>query len=91
MLVSSYLVLRLALLVRQEGIGGAAIWVSDIQNYIMGLLSAPSSIFYSSESEKRPPTDLATRKNAEPPVKQEPPSSPDTLRPDIVLTGEGTA
>ncbi|KAJ3534703.1 hypothetical protein NMY22_g6807 [Coprinellus aureogranulatus] len=91
-IVSSYLVLRLAIFVRQEGlVAGAAIWVSDIQNYVLGFVSSPPSSSPSDNQRFQAPNDLATKKTTEQPVKGEPNSDADPLRPDVAVAGEGTA
>ncbi|KAJ3547425.1 hypothetical protein NMY22_g1663 [Coprinellus aureogranulatus] len=85
-IVSSYLVLRLAILVRQEGIvAGAALWVSDIRNHVLGFVSSPPSLSPSDNQRFQAPNDLATKKTTEQPVKEEPNSDVDPLRPDVAV------
>lgn len=95
-IVSAYLVLRLAVLVRQDGFSGAAAWLYDIRNYGLGSLSPFSSVFQSSSGDRNPPppTDvtLTWKAPAEATeVKEEETSGLDELRPEAPLAGEGAS
>lgn len=42
MLVASFLLLRLAVMTRQDGFGGAVMWAFDIKDYVMNTLTGAS-------------------------------------------------
>jgi hypothetical protein len=92
-IVSAYLVLRLAVLVRQDGFAGVAAWFYDIRNYVLGSLPPFSNVFQSSSGDGNPPppTDVTLTWKAPAEVKEEEASNLDELRSEAPLAGEGAA
>ncbi|RXW12797.1 hypothetical protein EST38_g13057 [Candolleomyces aberdarensis] len=54
MLVGSFLLLRLAVMTRQDGLGGAAMWASDIKDYVLNTLTGSSPPPLISEGKDTP-------------------------------------
>lgn len=68
MLVGSFLLLRFAVMTRQDGFGGAAMWASDIKDYVLNTLTGTSSPPLVSEGKD---TALLEAGSAEPQDTQE--------------------